>query len=93
MGPGWDAHLGSIFPIYQGCGVDPQAGYIQESTNPWLVWLSGLSAGQSIAGWISSQGTCLSCGPGPQEGACERQPRTDISLPLFLPPLPLTKSE
>ena len=43
---------------------------------------------QRVTGLIPSQGTCLGCGPGPQLGAHERQPHTDVSLPLFLPPLP-----
>ena len=40
---------------------------------------------QSIAGSIPSQGTCLSCRPGPQWGACEGQPHIDVSLPLSFP--------
>ena len=37
---------------------------------------------------IPSGGSCLGCRSGPQLGAWERQPHTDISLPLFLPPFP-----
>ena len=36
---------------------------------PWLVWLSGLSAGlrtRASPAWIPDQGTGLGCGPGPQ---------------------------
>ena len=44
-----------------------------------------------VAGSIPSQGTCLGCGPGPQEGTLERQPHTDVSLPLFLPPFTCLK--
>ena len=34
--------------------------------------------------------TCLGCGPGPQYGACVRQPNIYVSLPLFLLPSPLS---
>ena len=39
---------------------------------------------QKVTSSIPSQGTCLSCGPGPQLGACERQ-LINVSLSLFLP--------
>ena len=55
------------------------------------MWLSGLSAGLQTklsASSIPSQGTCLGCRPGPQEGPSERQPHINVSLPLFLPPFP-----
>ena len=42
-------------------------------------WIECWPANQSITGWIPSQGTRLGCGPGPQLGACERQP-IDVSL-------------
>ena len=38
---------------------------------------------QRAAGLIPSQGTCLGCRPGSQEGAFKRQPHIDDSLPLF----------
>ena len=41
-----------------------------------------------VACSIRSQGTRLVCGPGPQQGARERQPHIDVSLPLFPPPFP-----
>ena len=44
---------------------------------------------QRVASLIPSQGTCLGCGPGPQQGAHERQPHIAISLPLS-PSLPLS---
>ena len=44
-------------------------------------------------GSIPSQGTHLGCGPGPQQGAHERQPHIDVCLPLFLPPFPLSKNK
>ena len=48
---------------------------------------AGLWACQPKGRWFDShQGPCLGCGPGPQLGACERQPHDDVSLPLFLPP-------
>ena len=39
-------------------------------------------------GSIPSRGTCLGCRPGPPWGVRERQPHTDVSLFLFLPPFP-----
>ena len=47
-------------------------------------WLEHWPVNQKVTSSIPSQGTCLSYGPGPQYGACEKQP-TDVSLPLFLP--------
>ena len=55
-------------------------------------WIECQSVNQRGAGSIPSQGTFLGFGPGPQLGACERQPHTDVSLPLFLPPSPLSKN-
>ena len=37
---------------------------------------------------ILNQGTYLGCRPGPQGGACKKQPHIHVSLPLFLPPIP-----
>ena len=51
-------------------------------------WTECWPAKQRVTGSIPSQGTCLACGPGPQLGACERQPHINVSLPLFLPPFP-----
>ena len=48
-------------------------------------WTEFPPVNQKVAGSIPSQGTCLSCGPGPQLGACKRQPIC-VSLPLFLLP-------
>ena len=45
-------------------------------------WTECQPANQRVAGSIPSQGTCLGCGPGPQEGARTRQPYIDVSLPL-----------
>ena len=61
-----------------------------KNIQPWLMYLSGLSAGcePKVTGSIPSQGTCLGCRLGPQWGPCERQPHIDVSLPLFLPPSP-----
>ena len=60
--------------MHQGCGLDPQSECIQESTNePWLVgvaqWIEVWPANQRVAGSIPSQGTYLSCGQIPVEGA------------------------
>ena len=39
-------------------------------------------ANQRVGGLVPSQGTCQGCGTGPQEGAHERQPHIDVSLPV-----------
>ena len=49
-------------------------------------WIECRPANQRVAGLILSQGTCLDCWPGAQQGACERQPHLDVCLPLVLPP-------
>ena len=46
-------------------------------------WTKCLPMNQRVAGSIPSQGTCLGFGPGPQWRPYERQPHTDVSLPLF----------
>ena len=51
-------------------------------------WIKCYSVNQRVAGLIPSGGTCLGCGPGSLWGSRERQPHKDVSLPLFLPPLP-----
>ena len=60
---------------------------------PWLVWLSGLSAGlfKGVSS-IPSQCTCLDCRLGPQKGAFERQIHIDVSLPFSIPS-PVSKNE
>ena len=55
-------------------------------------WIEHWPANQRVASLIPSQGTGLVCGPGPQLGACERQPHTDVSLP-FSHPFPLSKNK
>ena len=71
---------------------------------PWLVWLSGLSAGlrterSQVAGSIPGQGTCLGCRPGPHLGACERQldqcfsPSSMFLSLLFSLPSPLSENK
>ena len=45
-------------------------------------WTECPPANQRVTGLIPSQGTCLGCRPGPQQGAHEWQPYTDVSLPL-----------
>ena len=52
----------------------------------------GQPVNQRVAGSIPSKGTCLGCRLGPQYGAGQRQPHTDVSLPLFLPPFPSLKT-
>ena len=44
-------------------------------------WIECRPVNRQIAGSIPSQGMCLSCGPGPQLGTCERQ---RIGTPMFL---------
>ena len=51
-------------------------------------WTECRPENQRVAGSIPSQGTCLGFRPGPQLGACERQPHIDVSLPLFVLPFP-----
>ena len=52
-------------------------------------------ANQKVIGSVSGQGTCLGFGPGPQMGACERQP-INVSLahrcfsPTFSPSFSLS---
>ena len=56
-------------------------------------WIECQPVNQRVPGSILSWGTYLCCRPGPQWGACERQPHIDVSLPLFLTPFPsLSKS-
>ena len=55
-------------------------------------WIKRRPVNQSITGLIPSQGTCLGCGPGPQQGANKRQQHIDVSLPLPLPS-PLSKNK
>ena len=51
-------------------------------------WIECRPVNQRVAGSIPSQGTCLGYRPNPQLRAHKRQPHTDVSLPLFLPPFP-----
>ena len=48
-------------------------------------WIEHWPVNQRVTGLIPSQGTGLGFGPGPQWGACKRQPHIDVSFPLFLP--------
>ena len=69
-------------------------GHYQETTCALAgvaQWTERRLVKQGVASSIPSQGTCLGCRPGPQEGAHERQPHIDVSLPLFLPPFPSLK--
>ena len=51
-------------------------------------WIECWPMNQGVAGSIPSQGTCLGCRPGPQWGACERQPITLMFLSFLLLPFP-----
>ena len=52
-------------------------------------WIEHQPANQRVTSLIPSQGICLGCGRAPSRGVLERQPHTNVSLPLFLPPFPL----
>ena len=62
---------------------------------PWLVWLSGLSAGLWSKGSLVPflvRAHAWVAGQVPSEGAHDRQPHTDVSLPFSLPsPLKMNK--
>ena len=45
-------------------------------------WIEHQPVNQRVTGLIPSQGTCLGCRPGPQQGVCKRQPHIDVSLSL-----------
>ena len=51
-------------------------------------WIECWPVNQRVTSSIPSQGMCLGCGLGPLWGAHERQPHTDVSLPLLLSPYP-----
>ena len=63
----------------------------------WKVqWVGHRPEKQKVMGSIHSQGTCLSCRPGPQLGAWRGNrsmflSHINVSLPLFLPPFPSLK--
>ena len=60
---------------------------LQNQKQPWLVWLSGLSAAcESKGRWFDSQSGHM---PGLWARSPVGQPHTDVSLPLSLPSLPL----
>ena len=46
-------------------------------------WIECWSENQRVTSLIPNQGTCLVCEPGPWWGMSERQPHTDVPLPLF----------
>ena len=50
-------------------------------------WIECQPANQRVTGSIPSQGICLGCGPGPQQGTSQRQPHINVSL--FSLPCPL----
>ena len=49
-------------------------------------WIEWWPVNQRVTGSIPSQDTCLGFRPGPRLGVCKKQPHTDVSLPVFLPP-------
>ena len=54
-------------------------------------WTECQPVNQRVTSSIPRQGTCLGCKPGPQLGACKRQPHINVSFPFFLPPFPFSK--
>ena len=61
------------FPVYnQYLLISALAGVAQ--------WIEHQPANQRVAGSIPHQGIYLGCRPGPQWGACKRQPYIDVSL-------------
>ena len=48
-------------------------------------WIERQPVYQRVTSLIPSQGTCLGCEPGPQQGAYERQPHIDVSFSFSLP--------
>ena len=55
-------------------------------------WIERQPMNWKVVGSIPVQGTRLSFGQGAQLGMCWRQP-INVSLPLFLPPFPLSKNK
>ena len=49
-------------------------------------------AKRKVTGSIPGQSICLGRGCGPRSGTYKRQP-ISVSLPLFLPPFPLSKNK
>ena len=92
----WSLLLVASQSLYLHVVDSPNKSFIFErEIQPWLVQLSGLSAGLQTKGspvQFPVQGMCLGCRPGPQWGAGERQPHIDISLPLS-PSLPHSKNK
>ena len=74
-------------------GINP---HVILSFEKWFLTLAGVAhwiecrpVNWKVAGSIPSQGTGLGCGPGLQLGAQDRQPHSDVSLPLS-PSLPVS---
>ena len=53
-------------------------------------WIECWPANQGVMGLMPTQDTCLGCWPHPQLRVHSRQPHIDVSLPLFLSPIPLS---
>ena len=53
-------------------------------------WIECWPTNQKVTGSIPSQGTCLGCGTGSQQGACERQVHIGIFSPSHSPSLTLS---
>ena len=76
-------------------------GLLRHLHEPWLVWLSGLSAGLPLKGrWFNSlSGHTPGLWAGPQLGACKRHlmevslAHWFLSLLVFSLPSPLSKSK
>ena len=67
---------------------------VEKTSEPWLVWLSGLNAGlQTKGSRFDSQsghmpGLQAKSPVGGVQGACKRQPHMDVPIPLYLLPFP-----
>ena len=81
-------HIERLYMSFNRTGFYSHEKYKYQALAGVAQWTECRPANQRVASSIPSQGSCLGCGPGPWLEACERQPHTDVSLPVFLPPFP-----
>ena len=92
----WQSGSSCAIQEVKGVFVNLQSYYYNYNESKILItalvgvaqWTDCWSANQKVADSIPSQGTGLGCRPGLQWGVLKRQPHTDVSLSLFLPPFP-----
>ena len=77
----------------QSSRYSPLTGKQQSENSALAHWIECGPMNQRVTGSIPSQGTCLGHGPGPQQGACQRQPQVNVSLPFSFPSLQKKKEE